>query len=268
MSRPLPDARTTSAPSAPLENYGTDPHTGWYDRIKTRYVDEMVSSLHPHLPECASILEIGPGHGHFARAIAALGHRYDAIEPSGMFRRALQAQGFKASAEPVPPIEREDGAYDLVYASMVLENLPTSAEAAHFALEARRVLKPTGKLVLVFPDFMTWGSFFFDEHYTHSFVTTPRRVTHLLTTQGFSVERVDPVLGWFWARNTVPRAIARHIANVAMWPMHTRLAYWTFRYLGLGELHWKARKTLFEAIVLTAVPSEPPALEKDDGVSE
>ena len=265
---PTPLDPERGGPLSHLSRYETDPHTGWYDRVKTRHTQAMVDLLSPFLGEAARVLEIGPGHGHFAREIRSRGHHYDAVEPSDGFRSALEADGFDVTAEPVPPIHRPSETYDLVYASMLLENLPTSYEAAYFVREAHRVLRPGGQMVLVFPDFMTWGRFFFDEHYTHSFVTTPRRVAHLLGTQGFRVLRQEPVLGWFWVRNTPLRAMVRHLANVAMWPMHTRLAYWCFTYAGLGELHWKVRKTFFEAVVSVAEAAPDPRPVWGDGVSE
>jgi SAM-dependent methyltransferase len=235
-----------------LNNYRTDPLSPWYDKVKTKYTESMYGLLSEYLPADAKVLEVGPGHGHFARRMRDAGLAYDAIEPSDPFREELEKQGFMVTKRKVPPIERDNDTYDLVHASMLIENLPTSHEAGEFACEAARVLKNGGILSLVFPNYLTWGSFFFDEHYTHSFETTPLRITHLLTTQGFKVERIEHTLGWFWVKGSVAKNITRHLVNIGMWPLHTAMARWTFEYLGLGQLHWKVRKTLFEAIVTIA----------------
>ena len=235
-----------------LANYRTEPLSGWYDKIKTRYTHSMFTLLGNYLVPGAKMLEVGPGHGHFARRARDANLEYDAIEPSDYFRQALVEQGFEVTGEPVPPIERDSEVYDLVYASMLIENLPSSYEAGEFACEAARVLKKDGVLCLVFPNYLTWGRFFFDEHYTHSFETTPRRIIHLLTSQGFEIIRVEHTLGWFWAEGNLVKNILRHVINIGMWFMHTAMARWTFKYLGLGELHWKAQKTLFEAVVIVA----------------
>ena len=236
-----------------LRGYRPDVHTGWYERLKARHSEAMVARLLSFLPDRPKVLELGPGFGHFARALReATEVEYEGLEPSDFLRERLAAGGFAVSDEVAPPIRRPDACYDLVYASMFIENLPTVREAAGFAEEAKRVLKPGGLIVLIFPDCLTWGTFFFDEHYTHSFVTTERRVAHLLESQGFTVERTDQVLGWFWVKSGLLRNALRHLVTVAMWPLETRLVYWVLRYGGLGGLHFKLRKTFFQAVIMMA----------------
>jgi len=235
-----------------LHSYSGDSKTGWAHRVKQRHGIKIEKLLNQYIPQNADILEIGPGQGYFAGPITSGNNRYDAIEPSRSFRRALQDLGFQVTEEAVPPIERPSCSYDLIHASMVIENLPTSNEAGNFSFEAARVLKPGGILCLIFPNYLVWGSFFFEEQYTHSFPTSPRRVQHMLECQGFVLERMEYVLGWFWVEGNLWRNVVRHLANVCMRPFHTRLAHWCFSYLGLGELHWKIRKTVFEAVVVIA----------------
>jgi len=244
--------RNQSCRVSSLNNYRTDPLRPWYDKVRTRHSTKMLELLLPYLPSRGRVLEVGPGHGHFARAALEAGLDYDAIEPSDLFRESLVKEGFLVSNAVVPPIPHEDGIYDLVHASMLIENLPTSHEAAEFAWESARVLRQGGILSLIFPNYLTWGDFFFDEHYMHSFETTPRRVSHLLTRQGFNVVRTEHTLGWFWVKSSLTKNIIRHAANCMMWPLHTAAARWTFEYAGLGELHWKVRKTFFEAVVIIA----------------
>ncbi|VUX55659.1 protein of unknown function [uncultured Woeseiaceae bacterium] len=238
--------------TTPLANYRTEPLSIRYDRVRVRHSEALVSLLSPYLPDGAEVLEVGPGHGHFLRAAAQAGMLTDAIEPSDDFRSRLNDSGIDVSPEEVPPIRRPDRRYDLVNACMVLENMPTSREAGEFVCEAYRVMRPGGIISLIFPDYMVWGPFFFDEHYTHSFVTTEERVRHLLACQGFEVIRAEHVLGWYWVENTPLRAVARHVCNCLMWPLHTRFTYWLMRYAGLRKLHWKVRKTLFSAVVMIA----------------
>lgn len=235
-----------------LTNYRTEPLSPLYNKIKLRYTKNIYMLLREYLQPEAMILEIGPGHGHFARYTRGVGHSYDAIEPSDYFRKALLRQGIQVTAEAIPPVQRDSDRYDLVHASMLIENLPSSYEAGEFACEVSRVLKPYGLFCLIFPNYLTWGRFFFDEHYTHSFETTPRRVSHLLTSQGFEILRIEHTLGWFWVKESIFKNIIRHISNVGMWFFHLSAVRWTFEYLGLSELHWKVRKTFFEAIIVVA----------------
>lgn len=247
-----PGAPTAEVPRSHLRNYRTEPLSGWYDRIKTGHSQKVLRLLERHLSGPVRVLEIGPGHGHFARAARAAGWTYDAIEPSDSFRTGLLGQGIEVTDEITPPVRRPDQTYELVYASMIIENLPSHDAVGDLVAEVERVLRPGGCLVLIYPNYLTWGSFFFDEHYTHSYVTTPRRVAHLLHSQGFSVVAHQHVLGWFWAEGGLGKNTLRHAVNLAVWPLRLGLVRWLCHYTGLGELHWKVRKTLFEAVVTIA----------------
>ena len=235
-----------------LNNYRTEPLSPFYNKVKVRHSNEMYRLLAKHLPSNAKVLEVGPGHGHFANKMREVGLDYDAIEPSDYYRLNLQERKFSVTEEPVPPIKRDNEIYDLVYASMLIENLPSSYEAAEFANEAARVLKPNGVIALIFPNYLTWGRFFFDEHYTHSFETTPRRVAHLLNSQGFEVLQTEHTIGWFWIKGGLFKNILRHLMNISMYIVHTPLVRWMAEYSGFGEIHWKVSKTFFESIVMLA----------------
>jgi len=246
-------------PWSHLRGYRADPLSGWYEAVKTSFTRELWQSLATILPERPAILEIGPGHGHFARIASTAGGVYDAVEPADFFRERLRADGFRVSDESVPPIPRDDASYDLLLASMVLENMPSTTEAAGLVAESARVLRPSGLFCVIFPNYLTWGRFFFDEHYTHNWVTTPRRVAHLLASQGFRIRRSDHVLGWFWAQETILRNLLRLTVNALMVPLHWVPVERAFGLLRLDTFHWKVRKTLFESVIVVAerVTTEP-----------
>jgi hypothetical protein len=63
---------------------------------------------------------------------------------------------------------------------------------------------------------------------------------------------MENTLGWFWVEESFGKNVLRHLVNIMMWPLHTAFVRWTFEYIGLGELHWKVRKTLFDAVVVVA----------------
>jgi SAM-dependent methyltransferase len=235
-----------------LRNYAPHRATSRAAAVKRRHARKMWERIRAWLPESPRVLEIGPGHGAFAEALEGTGARYDAIEPSDALREELCAAGLTVTSEPVPPIDRPDRAYDLVYGAMLLENLPSMHEAGAFACEALRVLAPGGVLVLYSPDYVSWGSFFFDEHYTHSFVTSERRVRHLLETQGFEVARICRCLGWLTVRGNGFDAVLRVLVRAAMAPLALAPVRMLLSCLGLGELVWRLRKTFFVGIQVIA----------------
>jgi hypothetical protein len=86
--------------------------------------------------------------------------------------------------------------------------------------------------------------------YTHSFVTTKRRVTHLLKDNGIAVIDVQHVIGWLWVKSNFYLNIIRHIVNMIMVPVNWGFTTWLFKYLGLEEILWKVRKTFFESLII------------------
>jgi putative AdoMet-dependent methyltransferase len=129
-----------------------------YDRRMAEFRDlpaenaailEMLS-----LPEHASVLEIGTGTGHFARAAVAAGHRVTALDVSPAMLAYAQS---RAKAEGLAGIEfrhagfvtfsADPGAFDAAVSVAVLHHLPDVWKA--FALEnIYRMLKPGARLLL------------------------------------------------------------------------------------------------------------------------
>src|SRR3954451_10150550 len=73
---------------------------GQYDGINFAGVHRDILHLIPKTP--AAILDIGAGTGRDAAALARMGHRVVAIEPTAQFRAHIVA------AHPSPPIEAMD----------------------------------------------------------------------------------------------------------------------------------------------------------------
>jgi ubiquinone/menaquinone biosynthesis C-methylase UbiE len=99
------------------------------------------------LPENARMLDVGAASGSFVAACTRLGYRCEGIEPSERARAEAVRLGEHlgvpvhvtvGTAEAIP---YEDGTFDLVHASNVIEHV-TGVDRA-FA-EAYRVLKPGG----------------------------------------------------------------------------------------------------------------------------
>ena len=84
---------------------------------------------------------------------------------------------------------------------MILEHLPSHVDAANLVSEVARVLKDAGYICLVVPNYLTSKEFFFEMDYTHSFVTTKRRVTNLLRDADIKVIDIQHVIGWFWVKS-------------------------------------------------------------------
>ena len=96
-------------------------------------------------------LDLGAGTGEFTAALAEAGaNAVGADVASAALRRAQAAHpGLRFRLIPVDgPLPFEDGAFELVWASEVIEHV---ADTARWLSEVRRVLAPRGRLLLTTP---------------------------------------------------------------------------------------------------------------------
>jgi cyclopropane fatty-acyl-phospholipid synthase-like methyltransferase len=98
------------------------------------------------------VLEIGPGFGHFAAAIAArTGVSVDVVEPSEQCQQYMRAKypRLRMVGTDVRDLVQSSGVYDRVYCFHVVEHLQTTAS---FIDGVYRVLKPGGIAVFMTPN--------------------------------------------------------------------------------------------------------------------
>jgi SAM-dependent methyltransferase len=97
------------------------------------------------------VLDLGCGAGRFVAALAAAGADPVGVEVAeaalGRARRNAPGADLRL-LEPDGSIPLDHGSVDLVWCSEVLEHV---ADAGHLLLEARRVLRPSGRLLLTVP---------------------------------------------------------------------------------------------------------------------
>jgi ubiquinone/menaquinone biosynthesis C-methylase UbiE len=108
----------------------------------------------------------------------------------------LDATVKKAAAANVTPVVGDctdlsafaDASFDVVFASNLLEHLDRAAADTLLA-EAKRVLRPGGRLILLQPNFRLNPGGYFDD-YTHVAIYTDRSLADYLTASGWAVEHV------------------------------------------------------------------------------
>jgi SAM-dependent methyltransferase len=133
----------------------------------------------------SNVLEIGPGRGDFAEICLAEGVQYSAIEANRQMAEALQKKGAGVVTAMVPPLPALDKRFDTVVMINVMEHMNSMQDALEITGQIRGVLKPGGKLVICSPDYLNWRHNFFNCDFSHSFVTTRRRLEQLLINGGF-----------------------------------------------------------------------------------
>lgn len=140
------------------------------------------------IPADAEVLELGAGYCDFSNAVIA--RRRVAIDLSRVVQTAA-APGVTAEVGDCTDLSRfEDASFDCVFASNLLEHLdrPTGDRLLQ---EARRVIRPGGRIILMQPNFRLRPGEYFDD-YTHVTVYSDRSLVDVLSAQGFTPEAVLP----------------------------------------------------------------------------
>jgi 2-polyprenyl-6-hydroxyphenyl methylase/3-demethylubiquinone-9 3-methyltransferase len=147
------------------------------------------------------VLDLGCGAGRFMAALREAGADPVGVEIAGaaLERARANAPGTDLRLlEPDGSLPLEHASVDLVWCSEVLEHAP---EPAHLLLEARRVLRPGGRLLLTVPFHgRVKGALLallrfeahFDPRGQHLRFFTRRSLAAMLDEAGFAGVRVEP----------------------------------------------------------------------------
>ena len=133
-----------------------------------------------------SVLEVGPGHGAFARACRKRGFAYEGVEGNTTMAERLKNDGFAVTVSMVPPLpvgERRN----VVVMQHVLEHMRGVDEALALVCQCVERLVPGGLLIVCGPDITVMKEEFFDCDYTHAFPTSGRRLRQVFHDAGLTV---------------------------------------------------------------------------------
>jgi SAM-dependent methyltransferase len=164
--------------------------TGLGRRIVQRAISKHIALIERFLTTTTvpRVLEIGPGKGLFARAVAGRGWEYVGVDCSPALVKRLTAEHIPVFFSAVPPIPDAVGnKFDVIMLEELIEHMSSAETAKQLVEDAYHRLSEGGLLIVISPDFLTQGPNFFDCDYTHSYVTTSRRLHQLLTDSGFSI---------------------------------------------------------------------------------
>ncbi len=153
-------------------------------RLQMRRVLKRLTQAHPG---AQSLLEIGPGRGVFADLCATAGIRYVALDINYRLVHHLAMRGRHGAQAHAVHLPVTTGAFDLAFASHVIEHSPGYPDALAFLNEMCRVVTPGGLVALVAPDYLALREDFWNCDYSHSFVTTRRRLHQMMHDTGCTV---------------------------------------------------------------------------------
>lgn len=146
------------------------------------------------LPENPRVLEIGIGRGVFAAHLHSQSNgkmRYTGIEPNQALCELARKEGLAAIPCMVPPFPAQltRASFDLIVMSHVLEHFRDHIQALEVLAQIHELLAPGGRFLLFYPDYLDYGTDFFDVDYSHSFILTQSRVENLITDSGFAIQK-------------------------------------------------------------------------------
>ncbi len=141
-----------------------------------------------YIDESATVLELGAGWCDFANNVRA-----GTVFAMDIDSTVLRAAGGNVKAlvgDCTNLSDFADGSIDVVFASNLLEHLERPQAQALLA-EAARVLTPTGRLILMQPNFRLNPGGYFDD-FTHVAIYTDRSLSDYLVSLGWRIEHVHP----------------------------------------------------------------------------
>jgi SAM-dependent methyltransferase len=140
-------------------------------------------------PKDLTIMDLGCGWGEFINNVEAAKkfgmdlnrNAFEFLDPSVEFFHQSCSQAW-----PLP-----DDSLDTVFTSNFLEHLPDKVEVEKTLLEARRCLKPGGKLVCIGPNIRFLAGRYWD-FWDHQIPISDRSLCEILRVQEFSIEHCIP----------------------------------------------------------------------------
>jgi phospholipid N-methyltransferase len=166
------------------DHFQQDKPTGVGNRISKAFAEKIFK--YAGIEVGRSVLETGPGRGVFADACLKAGAEYYAVEPNRQMAESLEQRGAKVICAIVPPLPEMDKQFDVAVMINVMEHMNSMKDALQITQQIREVLKPKGKFVICSPDYLNYRHNFFNCDFSHSYVTTRRRLKQLLISGGFN----------------------------------------------------------------------------------
>ena len=157
----------------------------WIVARQNRFLIELIERHHAPAGS-VSVLEVGPGHGAFARACTKCGLAYEGVEGNMTMAERLKSDGFAVTVSTVPPLPAGERR-NVIVMQHVLEHMRGVDEALTLVCQCVERLVPGGLLIVCGPDITVMKDDFFDCDYTHAFPTSARRLRQIFHDAGLTV---------------------------------------------------------------------------------
>ena len=186
----------------------TDMYTNFYPRAKFDvddyephkekkgffyWLDGEEGHAYRHVPKNMRVLDIGCGYCETLGYHKARGCDVYGVEADENARQIAEKFGLNVEIGPFDPKKFEPESFDYVTMDYVLEHI---VDPLSFLIDVKKVLKPGGKLIAVFPNPKAIGRYFFGRYWNewhlpfHRHFFTRRSIEILAKHAGYEIERL------------------------------------------------------------------------------
>lgn len=171
-----------------------------YDQRRDRVWRVVTQWIQRDIPEGASVLDLGCGYCHFINHVRASVKHASDLNPQFARYANSDVQFHVSEGAGLPFLESET--LEVVFASNFFEHLSRDG-MEEMLREIYRVLRPSGRLLILQPNFRCCFRNYFDD-YTHLQIFTDHSLRDLLSGRGFVTLRCYPAILPFSMKSRLP----------------------------------------------------------------
>jgi 2-polyprenyl-3-methyl-5-hydroxy-6-metoxy-1,4-benzoquinol methylase len=166
--------------------------TSYFSPITEQRYEALLDSLEPYR-KTNKILDIGSGYGFFLEVAKRKGWEVYGTELSDKTVKVCTSKGIEMLKGEITNDSFESGMFDVIVAIELLEHINYPKE---FVKQAKRLLRPGGKVYLTTPNFNSILRYRLKEKYNiieypnHLCYYTKKSLVKLFSDQGFRTERI------------------------------------------------------------------------------
>lgn len=150
-----------------------------------------------------SVLDLGAGYCEFINNINATDKFAVDLNPETKKFATSGVKVYICSATNLP--KNLSGKIDIVFASNFFEHLPTKEDVVLALAEAKRILKPKGKIIILHPNIRFLGGQYWD-FLDHQLPLSEKSLAEALTLSGFEILQVIPKFLPYTTKTKVPKS--------------------------------------------------------------